>query len=489
MKRRDFSKSALLVGLGADMVFAGQSGRAKTESESSGEMFVEPAKKLPIRKFDVVVAGGGTAGVFAALAAARQGAKTMLIENKGYCGGIATEGGTAIHSFFNLWMPFEGCKKRQVVQGIPKEFMDRLTVMGGASGYPEMETGTNYDCVCTNVDTEMYKYLAFLMLEEAGVDVAVNTYLADAIVKDGRIRGVITESRSGREAVMGGSFIDSTGYGDLSAHAGADFTAPNDYASCNSFGMANADIGDYYRFLESKDSVGQICRDNRTDEPDRFFRMGAEQLDIPGFTDEAKKIGMSMVTTTVHENYLMYIKCNYKVPGNVLNRDDAAKAEIEIRKRMHKAVELYRKYVPGFENAFIARTSPSYCIRRGRTIACEYDISNEEIRNAEHFDDDVYVYGFHDMGWDQHIKDGGTFGMPYRALLVKDIENLFAVGMMVTSDFKAHMSTRNTVSCMGMGQAAGTAAALCVRKKCGTRDLKYADLRKELEKGKVYFEG
>lgn len=486
MDRRDFSKTAVLVGMSAPAAFNASAG--ETGSPQSEAYYEEPPKKLPMRKFDVVVAGGGTAGVFAAIAAARTGARTMLIESKGYCGGIAVEGGTAIHSFYNLWKPFPGCTKRQLVRGIPAEFMDRLTAMGGASGYPEMETGIKYDCVCTNVDTEMYKHLAFLMLEEAGVFVAVNTLLAGAIVKDGCIHGVITESRSGREAVMARSFIDSTGNGELAARAGAEYTEPNDHPSCNSFGMANADIGDYYRFLKSHDAVGQICRDTRSGEDDRFFRMGAEQLDIPGFTDEAKKIGMSMVTTTVHDNYLMYIKCNYKVPGSVLNRDDAAKAEIEFRKRMARAVELYREYVPGFEKAFIARTSPSFCIRRGRSIVCDYDISNEEIRNAAHFDDEVLNYGFHDMGWGQHIKNGGSYGLPYRALCVKGIENLYAAGMNITSDFKAHMSTRNTVSCMAMGQAAGTAAALCIKKNLGTRDLKYDDLRIRLEKDKVHFE-
>ncbi|TWT84412.1 3-ketosteroid-delta-1-dehydrogenase [Planctomycetes bacterium CA13] len=485
MDRRDFAKQAMLFGVGAQVTF--EDTKAQAQIPVDDTVYEEPPKKLPVRKVDVVIAGGGTAGVFAALAAARTGAKTMLIESKGYCGGVAVEGGTAIHSFYNLWKAFENCEKRQVVQGIPSEFMDRLTGMGGASGYPETETGFNYDSVCTNVDTEMYKLLAFTMLEEAGVFVAVNTLLSSAIVDNGRIKGVITESRSGREAVMAKSFIDCTGYGDLSARAGAPFSEPNDYASCNSFGMANADIGDYYRFLKSHGSAGQICRDTRTDEEDRFFRMGAEKLDIPGLTDEAKKIGMSMVTTTVHDNYLMYIKCNYKVPGSVLNRDDAAKAEIEIRKRMGKAVELYRKHVPGFENAFIARTSPSFCIRRGRCIECDYDISNEEIRDATHFDDDIYSYSFHDMGWGQHVKDGGSYGMPYRAICVTGIENLYAAGMLVTSDHKAHMSTRNTVSCMAMGQAAGTAAALCAKQNVGSRELSYVDLRLSLEKANVYF--
>jgi hypothetical protein len=486
MKRREFSKSIALLGLGAQ---AGLSGELGANQQTDENLYEEQAKKLPVRKFDVVVAGGGTAGVFAAMAAARQGAKTMLIENKGYCGGTAVEGGTAIHSFYNLYTAFENCTKRKVVQGIPAEFMDRLTNMGGASGYPEMETGRDYDATCTCVDTEVYKLLAFRMLKEAGVFIAVNTLLAEAIVKDTQLKGVITESRSGREAIMAHSFIDSTGYGDLCAHAGAEFEVPNDYESCNSFGFANASIDDYYEFLKSNDALGHICRGPRSGEENKFVRMGAEQLDIPGFTDEAQKIGLSMVTTTVRDNYLMYIKCNYKVPGSVINRDDIAEAEIEIRNRMAKGAELFQKYVPGFEKAFIARTSPSMIIRRGRQIICDYDITHEDVIDGRHFDDDTFVYGFHDFAPRYQIKDGGTYGIPYRAICVKGIENLYAIGMMITSDHRAHMSTRNTVSCMGQGQAAGTAAAMCAMKKIGSRDLKYADLRKQLKQGKVYFEG
>jgi hypothetical protein len=486
MERRDFSKQALLLGLGAKAAFA-QSGN--TSPEPSGEFYEEPAKKLPIRQFDVVVAGGGTAGVFAALSAARQGAKTMLIEAKGYCGGIAVEGGTAIHSFYNLYTAFPGCKKRKVVQGIPAEFMDRLTARGGCTGYPEMETGRGYDSICTAIDTELYKVLAFEMLEEAGVFVAVNTLLVEAIMAGQCIKGVITESRSGREAIMARSFIDCTGYGDLCAFAGAEFKVPNDYASCNSFGLANASIDDYHAFLKSHNAVGQVCRGLRSGELNKFVRMGAERLNIPGLTEKARKIGMSMVTTTVHDNYLMYIKCNYKVPGSVVNRDDIAKAESQIRKNMAAAAELYREYVPGFEKAFMARTSPSLCVRRGRLVSCDYDISHEDVIDGRHFDDDTFAYGFHDSAPRLQIKDGGTYGIPYRALCVKGISNLYAAGMMITSDHRAHMSTRNTVSCMGQGQATGTAAALCAAKHWDSRELPYNRLRDTLVKGGVYFEG
>jgi glycine/D-amino acid oxidase-like deaminating enzyme len=457
-------------------------------SKEENEFHLEPEKKLPVKRFDVIVSGGGTAGLFAAISAARQGVRTLLIESKGYCGGIAVEGGTAIHSFYNLYTGFPDCEKRKVVRGLPEEFIDRLTKIGGATGYPEMEGGRGYDSVCTAVDTELYKLLAFRMLKEAGVNIALNTLLTGAIMDDTHIRGVITESRSGREVFKAKSYVDCTGYGDLCAQAGAEYKVPNDYKSCNSFGFANAPIDDYHAFLETHNAVGQVCRGIRSGENDKYIRMGAEQLMIPGFIDKAKEIGVSMVTTTLHDNYLMFIKCNYKVPGSVVNSDDVSLAEIEIRERMAKAAELFRKYVPGFEKAFIARTSPGLIVRRGRLIKCDYDITHKDVINGRHFEDDTFVYGFHDSAPLLQIKDGGTYGVPYRALCVKNIDNLFATGMMITSDHRAHMSTRNTVCCMGQGQAAGTAAALCAINKLDIRDLQYDMLRERLEEDNVYFE-
>jgi hypothetical protein len=110
------------------------------------------------------------------------------------------------------------------------------------------------------------------------------------------------------------------------------------------------------------------------------------------------------------------------------------------------------------------------------------------VLSGRHFDDDVLAYGFHDSAPRLQIADGGTYGIPYRALRVKNSKNLLAVGMMITSNHDAHMSTRNTVCCMGQGQAAGTAAALCARNGCGTRELPYENLRTALEEGDVYFE-
>jgi hypothetical protein len=488
MNRRDFYKTSGALGLG---MLAGNStfGNELNPIPEPG-FYNEEAKKLPAREFDVVVAGGGTAGVICAIAAARQGAKTVLIENKGYVGGVAVEGGTALHSFYNLWKAFPGVEKRQLVRGIPAEMVDRLTARGGATGYAEMEIHYNYDSVCTAIDTEMYKLNAHEMLDEAGVYVCVNTFLAGAVTEGSRVKGAIFESRSGREVIFAKSFVDCTGYADLAAHAGAQYSEPNDYAVVNSMGLGNVDIEKYYKFLADQNAVGQLAYGVRSGQPGQIIRLGSEgSSGYPdAFVAGTKEIGMSAISTTTHDNYLMFIKMNIKLPVSPTNRDAVAKAELELRKRMQKGAELFRDHIPGFEKTFIARTAPSLVIRRGRLIVCDYDLSHEEVINGVHFDDDVFVYGFHDMAPRLQIKDGGSYGIPYRALCVKGIDNLYVSGMMITSDHRAHMSTRNTVSCMGQGQASGTAAALCALNGFDARSLPYKMLRKALEDGGVYFE-
>jgi len=488
MKRRDFSKGMLALGLGVPTALA--AGQIDETSEPTGGFYTEPAKRLPIRKADVVVAGAGTAGVVAALAAARRGAKTVLIERKGYPGGTVTEGGTALHSFFNLWKAFPGVEKRQVVRGIPQEIIDRLSAIGATSGHAEMDKGYNYDSVCTCTDTELYKLVTFEMLAEAGVFVCVNTLLVGTVMQDGRIQGVITESRSGREAIMAHAFVDCTAYGDLAAFAGADYTEPNDYPVCNSIGMGNVSVEKLEAFLKENEAITQRARGQRGGRDGQIVRLQGSTVRLPkAFHEAARSIGMSMVTTTVHDDYFMFIKINLKMRTSPTNRDAVAEAELDLRRRQYKAIELFRKYVPGCEKAFIARTAPTLNIRRGRLIDCDYDITHEDVIKGRHFDDDVMTYGFHDSAPRLQIKDGGTYGIPYRALRPKGIHNLLVAGMMITSDHRAHMSTRNTVSCMAQGQAVGTAAALCSQQKCTTRALPYRDLRDTLERNGVYFEG
>ena len=183
MNRRDFSRRTLAIGLAS---------AAAPANAQDPNFYQEAAKRLPVRRFDVVVAGGGTAGVVAALAAARNGASTVLLENKGYTGGVAVEGGTALHSFFNLWKAFPGVQKRQVVKGIPQEIVDRLMRVGGCTGHAEMLSQYDYDSVCTAIDTELYKLVTMDMLQRA-----VNKWLPRGLEMFGDERGGGTNVRFG----------------------------------------------------------------------------------------------------------------------------------------------------------------------------------------------------------------------------------------------------------------------------------------------------
>ena len=412
------------------------------------------------------------------------------MEYKGYVGGIAAEGGCGLHSFYNLWKPFPGVEKKKIVRGIPEEFIDRLTKVGGASGHNETLMNYGYDSDTLCVDVELYKYVALQMLREAGVQVFLNTMVVDAVTEKDRITGIITESHEGCSALMGKMFIDASGYGDLSARAGASYTEPNDYAVANSMGIGGIDIDSYYDFLKENGALKEYAYGPRDGRTGKLIRVDGSWENLPGdFGARARALGMHTVTTTLHDNYFMFIKLNYRMPKSPVNAEALSDAEFELRRRQQEALKLLKEVIPGSQDAFIARTAPAITIRRARCIECEYDLSNDEIINATHFADDIFTYGFHDEAPKFQVKNGGTYGIPYRAIVPKKLTNLFSIGMMITSDHDAHMSTRNTVSCMGQGQAAGTAAALsALQGITDVRELPYATLRAALEKGNVWFE-
>ena len=445
-----------------------------------------PAREVPVQSFDVAVVGGGTGGVIAAIAAARMGVRTVLIEAKGYLGGTVVEGGTALHSFFNNWKTFDK-EKIQLVRGIPSELVDRVTARGGCTGHCEMESHYEYDAVCTAIDTEIYKLVAHEMAVEAGVTVYNNTVMTGAVMDGSRIRALTISNHAGISAVQADCFIDATGYGDLCAAAGAKFTEPNDKHISAPIGVAGVDMDKYAEYFGSLGNRTDYARGLRDSEPDGIIRVDGRRDLLPEeFREESRKLGMALTITSTHRDYFMFMKLDYKLPVSPTDRDAMSAAELELRQRQEKAIALLRRYVPGCERAYIARSTPSACIRRGRCILCDYDITNDDITKGRHFADDVFEYGFHDEAPYFNVAEGGSYGFPYRAMLPQGIDNLYAVGMMITSDHHAHMSTRNTVSCMAQGQAAGTAAALCSMNRETTRSLSYAVLRRRLVENDVY---
>ncbi|HEX2945946.1 MAG TPA: FAD-dependent oxidoreductase [Clostridia bacterium] len=451
--------------------------------------YIREVKETPVNyNCDVLVAGGGTAGVVAAIAAARNGADTILVDRYNFLGGTMINGAGPLHSFFNLYKAFPGARKVQVVRGLPSEIIDRLVACGGSPGHLEQDKGGSYDSVITIIDWEIFKEVIFDMMEEAGVRVLLHTMVVDAVTEENIVKGVIIEGKSGREAISAKVVIDTTGDADVAAHAGANFFKMHESTAVGMpFGMCGVDMPRLAAFLEDNGMVSQIVHADKGSEIDDIVRLGFELKKLPLFKEFMEKEGMwGPLGVSRHEGDYSYIN------GAALKAVDAtdtltlSKAEIKLRKQVMTLARMLKQHIPGFEKAYVSWTPVSIGVRYTRVVECEHDMTLDEIVNCKRFDDEVMLYGFHDCAPRIMIRDAGYYGIPYRAFLPKNTEGLLVAGRLITSTWDAHMSTRNTVSCMAQGQAVGTAAALCAKSGTTPRNIDIGLLRDTLTKDGVF---
>lgn len=450
---------------------------------------VEPARKTPVIEADVFVAGAGTAGCIAAIAAARAGAKVVLVEKTPVPGGTYTNGGIGTYSYYSCNEDASACKR--IVGGIPYELAERLTDADGSTGFmlsPQDHYRSGYRFVA---DHEAYKGIISQMLLEADVTVLLQTSFCGVQVESGYICAALIENKDGRSAVCAKQYIDATGDGDIARFAGLEQVEIwQDYDKVSGaptglvFGMAGIDFN---RFLtENSDSAFAMptmpAFDGRETrrisfthkrQPEKYKQL--DDLDIRFFTS----------IQSLHEGEATYIN-NSK--GAKIDATDAAaysRAELQERVKILQMARAFKACVPGFENSWLSWASVQLGVRASRITLCDKILSSEEISGAARFEDEIGLYGFHDLAPKRpelFVKAPGFYGFPYRMLLAKGCKNLFMAGRCVTVDIVAHMSTRNTVGCMVMGQGAGVAAALCAGKGCSSRELPYTDLRAELLK-------
>lgn len=453
-----------------------------------GENYIVENRKTPINyQCDVLVAGGGTAGVVAALAAARNGAKTILLERNGFLGGTLVNGAGPIHSFFNLYKAFPNAEKKQVIKGIPEEIVERMIKCGGCPGHLEQDKGGSYDSRITVIDWEIFKDVIFQMLEEAGVQILLHVMVADTVKEQNTVTGVIIEGKSGREAIMAKAVIDTTGDGDVAFHAGAKYVKRHETTNAGfPFGMCNVDMPKLVSFLEENGLVNQLIRGNKGSEYDDVIRLGFELKKIPAFKEFMESNGMwGPLGFSLHENNYTYINaCNLRAV-DATNTAELSKAEIQLRRQAMKLAEMLIEHVPGFEHAYVNWTPVSIGVRLTRIIQCEYEMTLDEIVNGVKFDDEVLLYGFHDCAPRIVIKDAGYYGIPYRAFIPEGLNGLLVAGRLITSTWEAHMSTRNTGCCMAQGQAVGTAAALAAKEGIDIRKIDTQKLREILKEQNV----
>ena len=439
-------------------------------------------------KYDVLVAGGGMAGIAAAIAAARTGAKTLLIDKAGWLGGMGITGATGLHSFFNIFAAQEGVERSRVVAGIPQEIVDRVERMGGGIGHVHMECGGDFVSMLTPVEPETFKLAAVRMCMEAGADVLLHTSLDEVRAADGHVDGVVVWNKAGRSLIRADQYIDCTGDGDLAAYAGAESTGfraeePGSYSAGFTFRLCNIDLQALEADLHGRDLISQLAHAVKPgmDAPDvvrlgiRMHRLREEgHEDAPG----------GFLSSSVRPREITYCNCINSGPNDGLDPDALTNAENDLRGRMFDVAEFFRTHFDGCEHCYPAGPAPSAGQRRGRAIRTVYELSQNDCTEGRRFDDDVACFSFIDNG-DYLVRDGGAYGIPYRALIPRGLDNVLIAGRMMTYDLVAHNSTRNTVCCMICGEASGTAAGLSAQNGHAPSEIDVERLRELLRSNGV----
>jgi hypothetical protein len=417
-----------------------------------------------------VVAGGGPAGLGAAIGAARQGASTLLIERNGCLGGTAT---AAMMTTFNC--PVDR------LSGFSREMVARLLKEGGAWEGPTIP-----------FDPEKFKEVALAFVEEAGARLLLYSWVTDPLVIDGKVHGVTVQNKSGRQAILGGVVVDATGDADLAARAGAEVVKGRESDGKMRpmtilFRMGGVDIE---RVVE----YARAHPDQFTADPS-FQILDAEGgvVRLSGFFDlvaaarargELDKDchyvrfeGVNVKRGTIFVNSTRV----YGVDGT--NAWDLTRAEVEARQQMKQVAAFIQREIPGCEKAYVIDASSSIGVRETRRIRGPFVLTEEDILAHKTYEDTVAkIWRFHAAGRDWHSPDGGEgsssnlvyrtavtplnwFEIPYRCFLPNGVQGLLVGGRTLSQTHQADMWTRGMYCCMVTGQVAGTAAALATQSR------------------------
>ncbi len=439
---------------------------------------IEPSRELKVcYEADVVVVGGGPGGHSAAVAAARNGAKTILIERYGHLGGMAT-GGIVIQ----IPHMSDGSKEQQIA-GLCQEWLDRLDKIGGTLHPPRELLGSDDKAECARwqryvgtvvggrirqtawVDPELLKCVLNDMVEAAGIKLFPHSWGTRAIVADDTVKGVIFESKSGRQAILGKIIIDGTGDGDLLPSAGAEFADDWDPK------IRSSQLALVFR-------IGGVDFNKSAD-----FREGNPEKYNELMAGVAKAGGMRFLPLPTPRNDVVWM--NNWIPNvSAMNVEDLTKVEIMVRRAMLPALEYLKSQVPGFQNAFIHDTASQTGTRGGRRVVGECTVTSADILAGKKYED--VITAFAPVGAGQ---DRGLVQIPYRSLVPKKIEGLLVAGRSFSSDAPANDACNLIPHCAAIGEAAGTAAAIAVKQGISVRKVNYHTLQAQLSKQGVPLPG